>query len=409
MNNYSASGDINVTELLYEIGASFTTINDISALLDSLFKTLSGHLPLKRGMILIHDVETDHIVIDSSYGYTDDEVLRGDYRPGEGIVGSVIATGDPVIVPSVRDEPRFLNRTGARKDRDGDTAFIAVPVKAGRVTIGSISVDLDTSSGPPLDTCLEILTTIAIMTAYAVNSRREMRRRERALEEENRLLKEKLSGDQGQRRMIGNSAVMQSLYDKALMVAGTDSTVLITGESGTGKELVADEIHHHSARKERPFVKVNIAAIPENLIASELFGYEKGAFTGAFKQKKGRFEQADGGTIFLDEIGDLSRELQVHLLRVIQEKRIDRLGGSTSIPIDVRIITATHQDLESMLAAGTFRSDLYYRINVFPIHIPPLRERKADIIHLGGSLSRQYTGRSSTSPSRGSAPTPLTC
>ena len=230
------------------------------------------------------------------------------------------------------------------------------------------------------------------MITHAVNSRKEMRKREALLEEENRLLKMRLSSREKPRDILGNSPAMRRMAEKILLVAPTGSTVLITGESGTGKELVADAIHRHSHRKDGPFIKVNMAALPENLIESELFGFEKGAFTGAVGRKKGRFELAQGGSIFLDEIGDLGPGLQVKLLRVIQEKTIERVGGEKTIPLDVRIIAATHQNLEEKIKAGQFRPDLYYRLNVFPIHAPPLRERKADIMLLADHFLEKYRG-----------------
>ncbi len=228
------------------------------------------------------------------------------------------------------------------------------------------------------------------MIAHAVNSRREMLLNERQLREENRLLKLKLDTGKVAGKMIGNSHVMNSIYEKVALVADTDSTVLITGESGTGKELVAEAIHANSRRKDGPFIKVNIAALSKSLIESELFGYEKGAFTGAVSQKKGRFEAAHTGTIFLDEIGDLDPQLQVHLLRVIQERTIERVGGTRTIPIDVRILAATHQDLEAKIGNNEFRQDLYYRLNVFPIYMPPLRERKTDIMLLADFFLEKY-------------------
>lgn len=179
--------------------------------------------------------------------------------------------------------------------------------------------------------------------------------------------------------MIGNSAKMRDVFNLVEMVSRTSSTVLIRGESGIGKELIADAIHYSSARREKPIVKVNCSALPDSLIESELFGYEKGAFTGAEMLRKGRFEMADGGTIFLDEIGDLPAQTQVKLLRFLQERQFERLGGTKTISVDVRIIVATNRDLEKIIAEGTFREDLFYRINVFPIFIPPLRERRDDI------------------------------
>jgi Nif-specific regulatory protein len=231
------------------------------------------------------------------------------------------------------------------------------------------------------------------MIAQAVNSRIESIARERKLKEENELLRKKISMSTVQGRLIGKSSVMKEVYEKILMVSGSDVTVLITGESGTGKELIADAIHQNSKRSNGPFVKVNVAALPKSLIESELFGYEKGAFTGADKMKKGRFELAHGGTIFLDEIGDLDISLQVHLLRVIQEKSIERVGSSETIPVDVRIIAATHQNLEEKIKRNEFREDLYYRLNVFPLHSPKLRDRKSDIVLLADYFLETYSAK----------------
>jgi transcriptional regulator with GAF, ATPase, and Fis domain len=178
---------------------------------------------------------------------------------------------------------------------------------------------------------------------------------------------------------VGTSPALQSVLARVAKVAPTDSTVLLTGETGTGKELIARAIHKRSQRCLRAFVSVNCAAIPRELVASELFGHEKGAFTGATSQRLGRFESAEGGTIFLDEVGELPAETQIALLRVLQEREFERVGGTRSIPVDVRVITATNRDLEAAIAAGTLRSDLFYRLNVFPIEVPPLRERKEDI------------------------------
>ncbi len=382
-----------ITELLYEIGKTFTSTSDMTVVLREVLAITAKHLPVRRGMINIYHPETDDIVIDVSVGYTEDEIKRGRYKPGEGVIGSVIATGKPLVIPSIKNDPRFLNKTGARSVEREEISFICVPVKIAQEAIGTISLDVLNPQELQIRETVEIVTAIAVMIAHAVETRREMRMREEELKEENLLLKKKLSLENLPHRLIGNSRVVRDIYDKILMVADTDTTVLITGESGTGKELIADEIHHRSSRRNMPFIKVNIAAIPESLIESELFGHEKGAFTGAIKQKKGRFELAHGGTIFLDEIGDLSPHLQVHLLRVLQERCIDRLGGSGPVPVDVRIIAATHQDLESKIQRGEFRADLYYRIHVFPIHSPPLRERKADIMLLADHFLEIYRAK----------------
>src|SRR6266567_3727037 len=201
----------------------------------------------------------------------------------------------------------------------------------------------------------------------------------RKLRDENRDLREALGQRYKFENIIGRSAPMQEIFATITRVAGTRATVLLAGESGVGKDMIARAIHQHSPRKDRPFVKINCTAIPENLMESELFGYEKGAFTGANTSKPGRFELADTGTVFLDEIGDVPATIQVKLLRILQEREFERLGSNVTRHIDVRLVAATNQDLRAALEQGTFREDLYYRLNVVPINIPPLRERKVDI------------------------------
>jgi DNA-binding NtrC family response regulator len=211
-----------------------------------------------------------------------------------------------------------------------------------------------------------------------------------ALRTENVLLRTQLEAHYRFDKLIGQSQPMQALYKMIKRVAKTDSTVLILGESGTGKELIANAIHDNSERKDRPFVPINCGAIPEELMESELFGHEKGAFTGAIKERKGRFELANGGTIFLDEIGEMSPKLQVKLLRVLQERKFERIGSSRTIEVDVRVIAATNKNLEQCVAEGKFREDLFYRLNVIPFHVPPLREREGDIPLLVHYFLRQH-------------------
>ena len=210
-------------------------------------------------------------------------------------------------------------------------------------------------------------------------------------------------------QIIGTSGPMRQVYEQIAQVAGTNTTVLVRGESGTGKELIAHAIHYNSPRAKKPFIKVSCAALPDSLIEAELFGHEKGAFTGAAARKKGRFELADGGTLFLDEIGDINLSTQVKLLRVLQEKEFERLGGVTPVKANVRLIAATNADLEKAIAAGTFREDLHYRLNVFTIFVPPLRERKTDILLLADSFLEKYTVRARQERQNGSPPRPSTC
>jgi transcriptional regulator with GAF, ATPase, and Fis domain len=218
----------------------------------------------------------------------------------------------------------------------------------------------------------------------------DRKRTEERLERENATLREEIEQTSMFEEIVGTSPALQDVLSRISKVAPTDSTVLITGETGTGKELIARGIHRRSSRGARPFVGVNCTAIPRELIPSELFGHEKGAFTGATQRRLGRFELADGGTIFLDEVGDLAPDTQIALLRVLQEREFERVGGAQSIHVDVRVIAATNRDLKSAVAAGAFRLDLFYRLNVFPIEVPPLRERKEDILMLVRYFVQRY-------------------
>ncbi len=381
--------------LLEKIGRIFIdNSSDINLLMSNVFNLIITYYNIERGMISIYHKEEDEIYVDIHHGYTEEEVIKGIYKPGEGIIGTVVKTGNPYIVMDIMNEPKFLNRTGAYRNTTANKiSFICVPVKLNSAVIGTISVDIINNYGRDLAEEYHALTTVSIMIAQAVNSRIESIAREKMLKEENEILRKKISLSTMQGKLIGKSSEMKEVYEKIIMVSGSDVTVLITGESGTGKELIADAIHQNSRRSGAPVVKVNVAALPKSLIEAELFGYEKGAFTGADKMKKGRFELANGGTIFLDEIGDLDISLQVHLLRVLQEKSIERVGGSETIPVDVRVIAATHQNLEEKIKKNEFREDLYYRLNVFPLLSPKLRDRKSDIVLLADYFLEVYSAR----------------
>jgi Nif-specific regulatory protein len=234
------------------------------------------------------------------------------------------------------------------------------------------------------------LTIIASMVGQAVVIRDLAQKEKLAIEAENVKLRQQLKGKFKFGNVIYSSPAMEAVLEGARQVAGTNAAVLLRGESGTGKELVASAIHYSSPRADKPLIKVACAALPENLLESELFGYERGAFTGAMERKIGRFEMANGGTLFLDEIGDLTLATQVKLLRVLQEKEFERLGGTGTIKVDVRLVCATHQDLEMMVKEKKFRDDLFYRINVFPVYLPPLRDRKEDIPLLVAHFTHKY-------------------
>lgn len=378
--------------LLFEISQTLARSMDLRDVAGPLLKAMAQHMGMLRGTLTLFNRETGEISIEAAYGLSASEQERGRYKVGEGVTGKVVQTGQPVVVPNISQDPLFLNRTGARKRlRKQDISFICVPIKLGNEVIGTLSVDRLFSETESFDEDVRLLSIIAAMIGQAVRLRQSAQEERQRLLEENARLQEELQDRFRPSNIIGNSRAMQTVYDLIAQVAKSNTTVLIRGESGTGKELVANAIHYNSPRAPRPFVKVNCAALPEGVIESELFGHEKGAFTGAVSARKGRFEIANGGTIFLDEIGDLSASTQIKLLRVLQEKEFERVGGTETIRVDVRVIAATNRDLEALVEQEKFRQDLYYRLNVFPIHIPPLRERKADIPLLADYFVEKYS------------------
>jgi Nif-specific regulatory protein len=376
---------------LYEIAKTLNATLDLKKSLQDILGILSKNLGMRRATLTILNPETSEISIEVAHDLSPEAKRRGKYRLGEGITGRVVQSGEPAVIPRISEEPLFLNRTGARNNLEKqDISFICVPIKIGRNTIGALSVDRLFSDEVALEEDLRFLTIIATLISETVRKLQHLNQEKEKLLDENLRLKKELSEKYRVENIIGNSRPMREVFEMIHKVAKSNATVLIRGESGTGKELVANAIHYQSLRARKPFIKVNCAALPETLLESELFGYEKGAFTGAQTFKPGRFERAQGGTLFLDEIGDLNPSIQTKLLRVIQEKEFDRLGGRQPIQADVRIIAATHQDLEQAVREKRFREDLYYRLNVFPIFLPPLRERRTDILLLAEHFLEKF-------------------
>jgi Nif-specific regulatory protein len=391
--------------LLFEISQLLDQSLDLNDVIQPVLRTASERLGYHRSAITLLNRNTDEIFIEAAHGLSRSQQDRGRYRLGEGITGQVVQTGQPCIVESVTDDQRFLNRTGACSSRPGrDVSFICVPIKLGAETIGAFSVDRPRADSAELEEDVRFLAILSSLVAQAVRIRQSVMEEKRALQEENTRLHKELRERFRPSNIIGNSRAMQDVFDMVAQVYRSEATVLIRGESGTGKELVAHAIHYNSPRADRPFVKVNCAALPETVIESELFGHEKGAFTGAITTRKGRFEVANGGTIFLDEIGDLSPTTQIKLLRVLQEREFERVGGNETLHINVRVITATNRNLEQLIESGRFREDLYYRLNVFPIHIPPLRDRKSDILLLADHFVEKYAEQNHVAVRRISTP-----
>ncbi|MDR0572782.1 MAG: sigma 54-interacting transcriptional regulator [Tannerella sp.] len=363
---------INISNM---ISQSADLYNNMELLLEEVCR----YFDAKYSMMTIVDYNQKKIMITASYGLTNEERNKGTYRMGEGIIGEVVETQKPVVISDISKEERFLNKTGVPKpETEGVVmAFLCIPVVIKNEPVGTLSIHKEHRNDVDFAYEIQFLTIVGTLIGKNVSIHRKHIEELEELRKENMRLKSDKPFKPD--NIIGNSSLMHDLYQLIERVSPTGTTVMIRGESGVGKELIAEAIHNASARAGKPFVRVNCSALPETLIESELFGHEKGSFTGANNVHIGRFEMADGGTIFLDEIGDVPLSIQVKLLRVIQQKQIERVGGGKTIDIDVRIITATNRNLEEMIKNNTFREDFYYRINVFPIYVPALRERKADI------------------------------
>jgi Nif-specific regulatory protein len=319
--------------------------------------------------------------------------VRGRYRLGEGVVGRAAKSGRTVIVPKASQEPLLIEKVPLLSDarrRRAELSLLSVPLRMDGRPAGALNLAVVYDEKRDLVEDARALEIVASMLAQAMRVHRLAEAEKERLLDENRRLKSELRGRYELANVVGNSRPMELVYEQVAQAAPATTTVLIRGESGTGKDLIAHAIHYGSARAEKPFVKVSCGALPESLIESELFGYEPGAFTDARARKKGRFELAAGGTLFLDEVGELSLATQVKLLRVLQEKEFERLGGVEPVKVDVRLLAATNRDLESAMAAGLFREDLYYRLNVFTIFVPPLRERRSDVLLLADHFVERY-------------------
>ena len=397
--------EVQELSLLFDISQTLNRSLDVWDALGSVLDTMAGHMGMIRGTLTLLNPQTGELAIEAAHGLSESQFERGRYRIGEGVTGKVVATGEPAIVPRISEEPLFLNRTGARaRLRKKDISFICVPIKLGSKVVGALSADRLFDESVSLHEDVRLLSIIASMIAQAVSIRQSAQAERERLMAENARLQDELKERFRPANIIGNSRPMQEVYDLIAQVAQSSATVLLLGESGTGKELVAAAIHYNSPRAGKPFVRVHCGALPETVIESELFGHEKGAFTGAIAQRKGRFELAHGGTLFLDEIADIPPGIQIKLLRVLQEREFERVGGTETLKTDVRLIAATNRNLEQLIAEGKFREDLYYRLNVFPIRVPPLRERKSDILLLADHFVEKYSRANHKSVTRISTP-----
>jgi len=385
----AASRNAHELGLLFEVSQILDQSLDLKRIMNPVLETLAKHLALQHATLTLLNRETGEIIIECAHGLSSQQASQGRYQMGEGVTGKVVQSGRPQIIAKTSESPLFVNRT--RRLGKKEFSFVCVPVKLGREVIGALSADREYDPDADLDQDLKLLTVIASLISQAVKLRQSAREERRRLEEENERLRAELKNRFRPANIIGTSREMQFVYDQIAQAAKSPVTVLINGETGTGKELVAHAIHYNSDRANKPFIRVHCAALAENVIESELFGHVKGAFTGAVAERKGRFELAHGGTLFFDEIGEVPLNIQTKLLRVLQEREFERVGGTQTIKVNVRLIAATNKNLEQMASTGEFREDLFYRLNVFPIYVPPLRKRKADIMLLSDFFLEKYS------------------
>lgn len=364
---------------LYEIASIISNQYNLETSLEQSMKVLKNTLNLEN--CVVHTIEDDVLKVFASVELN--KIQRGlaCYKIGEGVTGMAAQEQEPIVVENIHNDTLFLNKSGKRDVNK--QSYVAVPMIAEHTTIGVLGASLTKTTEIGFEDTVRILTIVASIFAQTIYSF-QMNQKEKERLKELKLYY-KMEWDSKVHNfgdIIGDSPKMQQVFQVIQRIAQSDVTVLVRGETGTGKELVAAAIHKRSKRKDEPFIKLNCAAITDTLLESELFGHEKGAFTDAKETRKGRFELADGGTLFLDEIGDISASAQVKLLRVLQEREFERVGGSKTIKVNVRLVAATNRNLEEMVKKGDFREDLYYRLNVIPIDLPPLRERGDDIKQL---------------------------
>ncbi len=383
--------------LLHAVSATLAQGVELRAAVQPMFRKITESSGLQRGLLTVINRETDELTLEEGEPHGSGPAHPLLAKIGEGLLGRVAATGMPQVIPALDAETEALmtpNERGffaeAIRLRE---ALVAVPIRHAQETLGTLSFTRAAATGGALEVDARFLTLVAGQVGLAVRFRQLAKEQFDTLRHQNERLQEQIKKSFIPEGMIGRSSAMRMVYFHIDQVAESKTTVLIRGETGVGKERIAHALWEGSNRAKKTLVRVNCAALPESIIESELFGHEKGAFTGALALRKGRFELADGGTIFLDEIGEVSLATQAKLLRVMQEGTFERVGGHATLHVDVRVITATNRNLEEMIEQGKFRLDLYYRINVFPVYVPPLRERKSDILELADHFLEKYSAQ----------------
>jgi Nif-specific regulatory protein len=401
------SCDLTATEqALLEATLALSEQLDVAQTCDALLDVVERLFDARSTWILLHDAATNELVTTVFRGPGADTFANARISCDRGIVGLAFRRCETVFVPSAQDEERWFDLERVRRSELRSVFTIPLVVKSQAIGVVGLDSPRFSADAPPRTSDVARLRAIAAIAAAEIRNARQVEAIEADRARLERLLRERraLRSEVGDLRkqvreahsldaIIGQSATFREVLAQVELVAPADSTVLLVGETGTGKELIAHALHDQSRRSARPFIAVNCAALPETLIESELFGYEKGAFTGALSRKPGKFELAHLGTLFLDEVGDLPGQAQAKLLRVLQEREVQRVGGTRSESVNVRLIAATNQDLAGAVHSGRFRTDLFYRLNVFPIRLPPLRERRDDIAPLAHHFVRRFAHR----------------
>jgi Nif-specific regulatory protein len=382
--------EMDFLKILTEIGNVFVEAKMSGSVFNRVLETLHTKIHFLRSFIAIYDNAEDKLRLKASNGFSAAEFRRFEQNLGKSFIAQVFQNAKSVVIPRADLEVSYLSPASIENNKNEKKSSICVPIMNGRKAFGVFGVEFQYKKETDYERLTDFLLAAAMLISQASKVERVIEGEKERLLAENFDLRRELREKYDFEHIVGNSSPMKRVYAQVTQVARSNTTVLLRGESGTGKELIANAIHYNSLRSKKPFVKINCAALPETLIESELFGYEKGAFTGANARKKGRFELADGGTLFLDEIGDLSPQTQVKLLRVLQEREFERVGGTETIKANVRLITATNKSLEDAIIDGSFREDLFYRLNVFTIFLPPLRERKSDILLLAENFVEKY-------------------
>jgi len=375
-------------QLLYEIALELSTEIDNETALEHSMRLLKQSSYLDRCALFIANHEQTMLSLYSSMGLSEQQKQMATYQFGEGATGLAAQSGEPIVIENIHNAINYLNKVGNLSSNM--ISYVAVPLIQKDRILGVISANMTDKTPYSIDAIVRILTILGAIFAKIFITKHTCQVEKEQVQELNTYYKEELTSNHKFESIIGKSRKMEQIFQILQTISPTSATVLIRGETGTGKELIASAIHNLSERKNAPFIKLNCAAISDTLLESELFGHEKGAFTDAKEMRKGRFELAHKGTIFLDEIGDISESLQVKLLRILQEQEFERVGGSQTVKVDVRIVAATNRNLEQMVQEGKFREDLYYRLNVIPINLPPLRDRYEDIKLLIFHFFNQY-------------------